>query len=78
ANIGIIADEFLFNSFNGIANFVYITSDNYMEHVNTLDIFIVASAWKGLNNEWKGLANAKNRPLRDELFQIIETYKSNG
>jgi glycosyltransferase involved in cell wall biosynthesis len=78
ANIGIIADEFLFNSFNGIANFVYITRDNYMEHVNTLDIFIVASAWKGLNNEWKGLANAKNRPLRDELFQIIETYKSNG
>jgi len=78
ANIGIIADEFLFNSFNGIANFVYITKENYMEYVNTLDVFIVASAWKGLNNEWKGIAVANNRTVREELFKIIDTYKSNG
>ncbi|WP_255294909.1 glycosyltransferase [Bacillus sp. AFS041924] len=78
ANIGIIADEFLFNSFKGIANFVYITRDNYKEYTNTLDIFIVASAWKGLNNEWKGLANPNNRSLREGIFEIIETYKENG
>ncbi|XQM93090.1 hypothetical protein VR050_12065 [Bacillus shihchuchen] len=40
-NIGIIADEFLYNSFNGIANFIYITPENYRDYVNKLDVFLL-------------------------------------
>lgn len=76
--IGIIADEFLFNSFEGMADFVYITRKNYKEHLGKLDIFLVASAWKGLNQEWKGLANPKSVKVREELFAIIEEFRSKG
>ncbi len=77
-NIGIIADEFLFNSFNGMANFTYITRENYQKYANDLDIFFVATTWKGLNLEWKGLGNPKIRKHRQDLFKIIDLYKSKG
>lgn len=52
-NIGIVADEFLFNSFDGIANFHYITRDNYKQYTDKLDIFLLVTTWKGLNMEWR-------------------------
>ncbi|WP_416729818.1 glycosyltransferase [Fictibacillus sp. JL2B1089] len=75
-NIGIIADEFLYNSFNGVANFHYITRENYKEYSGKLDLFLVVSAWKGLNMEWKGLGNPNIRKHRDDLFKIIEFYRA--
>ncbi|PFN07107.1 glycosyltransferase [Bacillus cereus] len=77
-NIGIIADEFLFNSFKGMANFTYITRENYKKYANDLDVFFVATTWKGLNLEWKGLGNPKIRKHRQDLFKIIDFYKSKG
>ncbi|EJQ88223.1 hypothetical protein IGW_04902 [Bacillus cereus ISP3191] len=77
-NIGIIADEFLYNSFNGIANFIYITPENYRDYVNKLDVFFIATTWKGLNLEWKGLGNPKSRKRREQLFEIIKVYKEKG
>lgn len=76
-NIGIIADEFLFNSFKDMANFHYITKDNYKEYVGRLDIFLIVSTWHGLNSEWKGVGNSKNK-LREELYNIINFYKQNN
>jgi glycosyltransferase involved in cell wall biosynthesis len=77
-NIGIIADEFLFNSFQGMANFIYITKDNYKKYRDELDLFFVVTTWKGLNMEWKGLGNPNIRKHRNNLFEIINFYKSNG
>jgi glycosyltransferase involved in cell wall biosynthesis len=77
-NIGIIADEFLFNSYKDIANFIYITRENYKKHTNKLDVFMVVSTWKGLNMEWKGLGNPNIRKHRQELYQIIEFFRSQG
>ncbi|QWG47495.1 glycosyltransferase [Bacillus mycoides] len=77
-NIGIIADEFLYNSFNGIANFIYITPENYREYANKLDVFFIATTWKGLNLEWRGLGNPKSRKRREQLFEIIKIYKEKG
>lgn len=77
-NIGIIADEFLMNSYDGVANFIYITPDNYKDYIGELDLFLVVTAWKGLNMEWKGLGNPNIRKKRNELFDIIETYKKQG
>lgn len=77
-NIGIIADEFLYNSFHGIANFIYITPKNYQEYINKLDVFFIATTWKGLNLEWKGLGNPKSRKRREQLFEIIKAYKEKG
>lgn len=77
-NIGIIADEFLFNSYKGVANFYYITGSNYEELVEELDVFLVSTTWKGLNREWKGLGNPNIRKPRNELFEIIDFYQSKG
>lgn len=72
--IGIIADEFLMNSYKGVADFVYITHSNYKLYEDKLDVLFIASAWRGLNEEWKGLANpASNK--RNKVFEIIEFYK---
>ncbi|EQB38124.1 hypothetical protein M948_05995 [Virgibacillus sp. CM-4] len=77
-NIGIVADEFLFNSFKGVANFYYITKDNYKDYTNKLDMFLLVTSWKGLNMEWKGLGNPNIRKHRNQMFEILNHYKSNG
>lgn len=75
-NIGIIADEFLYNSFKDIANFYYINRENYKQF--KLEVFIVATAWRGLDNDWKGLANPRNSKIRNDLNDIISYYRKQG
>lgn len=77
-NIGIVADEFLMNSYEGVANFIYITPENYKDYIGKLDLFLVVTAWKGLNGEWKTLGNPKIRKVRNQLFNIIKEYKAAG
>lgn len=76
-NIGIVADEFLFQSYKDTANFIYITPDNYKEVVDQLDLFIAVTTWRGLNNEWVSVGNP-NSKRREELHQIIDFYKEKG
>lgn len=76
-NVGIVADEFLFHSLDDVANFHYLTNSNYKELAPKLDFFFVATTWRGLNMEWRGLANdASNR--RKELYEMIDYFKSIG
>lgn len=75
--IGMIADEFLFYSYKDTANMVYINRENYKEHKD-LDVFIVATAWKGLDLSWRGLGNPNNHKLREELYDIISYYRAKG
>ncbi|WP_413382790.1 glycosyltransferase [Alkalihalobacillus sp. 1P02AB] len=78
ANIGIISDEFLYHSFEGQANFIYITRDNYKEYANKLDIFLLVTTWKGLDLSWKGLGNPNIKRHRNDMEKIINLYKDNG
>lgn len=77
-NIGIIADEFLFNSFKDIANFFYIERKNYKNYSGKLDVLLIVTTWKGLNYEWKGLGNPNIKRHRQDLYKIIEFYRSQG
>lgn len=77
-NIGIIADQFLYNSFKDVANFIYITKENYKEYIGKLDVFLIVSTWGGLNEEWRGIANKNNKNLREELFKITQKFKESG
>ncbi|GLI56785.1 hypothetical protein PM10SUCC1_22990 [Propionigenium maris DSM 9537] len=74
--VGIIADEFLYNSYKEIAEFVYITPENYKDKIPDIDLLLVVSAWKGLNDEWVGLTQ-KAPDKRNVLFKIIEKCKKN-
>lgn len=73
--IGMIADEFLYRSYADMADFVYITPEDYKYDI---DILFVATAWKGLNNEWKGLGSINNDETRKKLYVIINYYKKLG
>lgn len=76
-NIGIIADEFLYNSFKDVANFIYITPKNYKEHVKDVQLLFIASTWNGLNKEWCGVATP-NSKVRKLLLDVISYYKENN
>lgn len=75
-NIGIISDEFLYNSFKGTANFHYITPDNYLDYKGKLDVMLIVSTWGGLDEEWRGLTYSKNTKVRDALKDIIKTFRN--
>ncbi|SFK18349.1 Spore maturation protein CgeB [Halobacillus dabanensis] len=76
-NVGIVADEFLYHSFKDVANFNYLTAKNYKKYKGKLDIFFVATTWKGLNREWRGVANSKSN-RRKELYEMIDFFKQDG
>lgn len=73
--IGIIADEFLYRSFADTASFIYLTPEQYKYDI---DVLLIASSWKGLHNEWKGLGNTNQTKLRDRLYEMIEYYRQAG
>ncbi|MFI3226600.1 MAG: glycosyltransferase [Clostridia bacterium] len=75
--IGIICDEFLFHSFKEAAEFTFINPDNWKYEVIKQDILMVVSAWKGMDEEWRGLANEKSQK-RQLAYEIIEYAKNNG
>lgn len=75
--IGIVADEFLFQSYKDTAHFIYVTPDNYKEVADKLDIFIAVTTWRGLNKEWASVGNPDSK-RREKLFQIIDFYKDKG
>ena len=72
--IAIIADEFLYASFCGIADFVYITPENYREFRDQVDFLLVVSAWRGLHNEWRQMGTVGS-PANLVLHEAISYYK---
>ncbi|MGL5633633.1 MAG: hypothetical protein ACRDDL_00920 [Sarcina sp.] len=76
-NVGVISDEFLFNSYKDIANFIYITPENYNDFIGEIEILLVVTTWKGLKDEWKGVDKAHYNK-RQVLYEIIEIYSTSG
>lgn len=74
-NIGIIADEFLYNSFKDVANIEYISWNE--TEVKNFDFVIFATTWKGIDNSWEGVAHPSNEK-RDRLIELIEAYNKEG
>lgn len=74
-HIGIIADEFLYKSFDATAQLSVVTPSNYLEVAEDVDLLIVASTWRGQNDVWKGLP-ALNSQIRAFLIdQVIPHFK---
>lgn len=75
--IGIIADKFLYAAFRDAAEFVYITPENWEEVVLQTDFLLMVSAWRGLYEEWRGIAKESSQE-RELVYKIIEKYKEQG
>ncbi|MBR2743521.1 MAG: glycosyltransferase [Clostridia bacterium] len=84
--VGIICDEFFYESICAAADFVYITPDNWEQVVdrNNIDVFLFVTAWRGLHEEWRGLAvlraiiDRKYNALRDTVQKIIARCREQG
>src|SRR5699024_3292654 len=75
-HIGIIADEFLYNSFKDVANVEYISRherENYKEY----DFVIFATTWRGIDQSWVGASTA-NGPIRRQMIMLAEEYNDRG
>ena len=74
--IGIICDEFFYESICDAAEFVYLTPDNWEALVEEgrIDLLLFVSAWRGLSQEWVGLATpgSKNCKMGLRLIQACQ------
>ena len=69
--VGIICDEFFYDSIKDAANFIYVTPQNWREKLNEgLDAFLYVSAWRGIRGEWK------NMRFKDTILEIIEQCRA--
>lgn len=75
--IGIICDEIYFNSIENIANFTYLTPTNWKNQLSNIDAFMIVSTWRGLNEEWLGLAN-KTSINKIIVLEILDYCKNNN
>lgn len=74
--IGIIADEFLYESFKDVADVEYISRDKRHE-VKEYDFVIFATTWRGIDQSWTGAASA-NGPIRYQMIKLADEYNSMG
>ena len=62
--IGIIADDFFFDSIEAAADFRPLTPTNFREVLPKCDLLLVVSAWRGLSGEWLGFGNRNSEPRK--------------
>lgn len=72
--IAMIADEFLYDSLRDSAHVTYLRKDNFREVAQESDLLIVASTWRGIDNEWIGTTGA-NGLVRAE---VIPAFRQAG
>ena len=79
ARIGVVCDAILFDSLAPAADFVYLPpTDEWRERISSIDLLLVASTWRGLENDgWDGLGRV-GEPIRDRLLEIIDACNGRG
>lgn len=80
--IGLICDEFFYESISDAADFVFITPDNWEKELETgLDVMLFVTAWRGLHEEWRGLGSVPDmdrNPMRQCAVRILEECNGKG
>ncbi|MDR8018560.1 glycosyltransferase family 2 protein [Nesterenkonia aerolata] len=77
--IGIICDRFLFDTFTGLAELVPLTPQNWQDHLDDVDLLLVAATWRGHDgHSWDTTADdaASRRQLLIET--LIPAYRQAG
>ena len=76
--IGIVCDTILYESLSPAADFVYLSRTNWRGRLNGLDVVLIASVWRGLDNDdWDG-AGRVGEPVREELLNLVAEAKRRG
>lgn len=76
--IGIVCDQFYYDSIYATADFVYLSPEDWEEKIEGLSCFLLVSTWKGLHNEeWRGTIS-EGSPQRNLLNKIIIECRERG
>ena len=75
--VGVISDDFLYNSYKDVADCVPLSPDNWEKEIDSLDLFLLITGWKGIDQEWKNCA-AEGSPSRNLIYKIIDTCNEKG
>ncbi|WP_241180915.1 glycosyltransferase [Kocuria marina] len=54
ARVAMIADTFLYETYEGTANITYVTPENFRDVARTSDVLILTSTWRGRFEDWHG------------------------
>ena len=78
--IGVLCDEFFLDSIRAAADFVPLTPENWREQLPTVDLLLVVTLWRGLQEEWRGVANVAHPDTEkiNMIFEMIEETKRMG
>lgn len=74
ARVAVIADAFLFETFEGTADIIYLTPENFRNVAGRSDVLLIASTWRGRFEDWHG-ASAAGGLVRSE---VIPSFRAHG
>lgn len=74
ARVAMVADTFLYETYEGTARVSYVTPDNFRGLARDVDVLIVTSTWRGRFDEWHSIF-APAGLLRSE---VIPAFRSHG
>lgn len=76
--IGIICDEFYWDSVASAADFVYLSSSDWEKKITGIDVLYIVSAWHGLrNDDWLNLSY-EGTERRNMVYKMIAQCKEKG
>lgn len=75
--IGIICDEFMYNSLKDSADFEYIPFSEDISINKNFDLVLIVSSWKGIDGSWQYIANS-NGHKRTVLNSLLNKYNQQG
>ncbi|PRZ13430.1 glycosyltransferase [Nesterenkonia sandarakina] len=77
--IGIISDRFLFDTYSGAATLIPITPTNWRDHLEEVDLLLVAATWRGHDGvAWDNTAAEAPERRRLLINTIIPAYREAG
>lgn len=72
--VGIICDEFLYNSYKDVVNLEYIPY-NYESMDLNFDFVIIGTAWRGIDDSWIGISSSRSAE-RLKVIELIASLKA--
>lgn len=72
-DVGIICDEFLYESYKDVVNLHYLNYDKDNSDID-FDFVIVATTWKGIDGSWQNVSKDKSEE-RHHLYTLIHELK---
>ncbi|MCT2249974.1 glycosyltransferase [Kocuria rhizophila] len=73
ARVAMIADAFLFETFEHTADITYLTPENFRTVAKNSDVLVIASTWRGRFEDWHGTSTAGGL-VRTE---VIPAFRAN-